>query len=143
MKSSKKTLIISWAAVLLCMIVIFVLSAQTGDESLSLSDKFIVIFGRRFSSDFVRTCAHFLEYAGLSVLVYNAFYRSFGYLRPFVSVVISAAYAVTDEVHQLFVEGRAFQITDIIIDSFGAAAGISVLTVLIFIIRKFKRRKQT
>ncbi|MBQ4604930.1 MAG: VanZ family protein, partial [Clostridia bacterium] len=65
-----------------------------------------------------------------------------GYARPFLAVVISSVYAVTDEVHQLFVEGRACQITDIIIDSIGAAAGIAVLTALIFVCRKTRRRKQ-
>lgn len=142
MKPSKKQIIISWAAVLLCMAVIFILSAQKGDESQSLSDRFIIIFGLKFSSDFVRTCAHFLEYAGLSVLIYNALHRSYGYSRPFLSVIISALYAVTDEIHQLFVEGRACQITDIITDTVGAAAGIAVLTALIFIYKKIKRRKQ-
>lgn len=142
MKSSKKNLIVSWAAVLLCMAVIFILSHQTGEESQLLSDEFIIVFGLKLTSDFVRTCAHFLEYAGLSVLFYNALYRSFGYVRPVISVLLSSIYAVTDEVHQLFVEGRAFQISDIIIDSIGAAAGVAVLTVLIVIYQKIKRRKQ-
>ncbi len=141
MKSDKKK-IVSWAAVLLCMAVIFILSAQKGEESQELSDILIVIFGIELSSDFVRTCAHFLEYAGLSVLVYNALWQTFGYARPFLAVVISSVYAVTDEVHQLFVEGRACQITDIIVDSIGAAAGIAVLTALIFVGRKIRRRKQ-
>ncbi len=141
MKSDKKK-IVSWAAVLLCMAVIFILSAQKGEESQELSDILIVIFGIELSSDFVRTCAHFLEYAGLSVLVYNALWQTCGYARPFLAVVISSVYAVTDEVHQLFVEGRACQITDIIIDSIGAAAGIAVLTALIFVCRKTRRRKQ-
>lgn len=142
MKSGKKQIIISWAAVLLCMAVIFILSAQKGDESQSLSDRLIIIFGMEVSSDFIRTCAHFLEYAGLSVLVYNALYRTLGCFRPFFSVIISALYAVADEVHQLFVEGRACQITDIITDTLGAAAGIAVLTALIFIYQHIKRRKQ-
>lgn len=142
MKPNKKIPVISWAAVLLCMAVIFILSAQKGDESQSLSDSLIIIFGLELSSDFVRTCAHFLEYAGLSVLIYNALYHSYGRFRPYLSVIISALYAVSDEVHQLFVEGRAFQITDILIDSLGAAAGVAVLTALIFIYQKFKRRKQ-
>lgn len=142
MKSSKIILIVSWAAVLLCMAVIFILSHQTGEESQLLSDEFIIVLGLKLTSDFVRTCAHFLEYAGLSVLFYNALYRSFGYVRPVISVLLSSIYAVTDEVHQLFVEGRAFQISDIIIDSIGAAAGVAVLTVLIVIYQKIKRRKQ-
>ena len=141
MKLSKKA-IISWAAVLLCMAVIFVLSAQKGGDSQSLSDSLIIIFGLELSSGFVRTCAHFLEYSGLAVLIYNALFKTCGNAKPVLSVIISSAYAVTDEIHQLFVEGRACQITDIIIDTLGAAAGIAVLTVLIIIYRKIKRRKQ-
>ena len=47
MKSSKKILIISWAAVLLCMAVIFVLSAQKGDESENLSDGLVFVSAAR------------------------------------------------------------------------------------------------
>ena len=142
MKPNKTSVILSWTAVVLAMAVIFVLSAQKGDESQSLSDGFITVLGLKFSSDFIRTCAHFLEYAGLSVLIYNALYRSFNSAKPVLSVIISSAYAVTDEIHQIFVEGRACQITDVIIDSVGAASGIAVLTALIFVYKKIKRRKQ-
>ncbi len=142
MKSGKKLTVFSWAAVFLCMAVIFVLSAQNGDESQELSDGLIFVTEFGFGSDPIRTCAHFLEYAGLSVLIYNALYHSCGYQRPVLSVVLSSVYAVTDEVHQLFVEGRACQISDMIIDSVGAAAGIAVLTVMIMIYRKIRRRKQ-
>ncbi|MBR3780829.1 MAG: VanZ family protein [Clostridia bacterium] len=141
MKPNKKA-IISWAAVLLCMAVIFILSAQKGDESQKLSDGIIVFSGLEFGSDFVRTCAHFLEYSGLAVLIYNALFQTFGHTKPILSVIMSSAYAVTDEIHQLFVEGRACQISDIIIDSAGAAAGIAALTLLIFIYKKIKRRKR-
>lgn len=141
MKSDKKV-IFSWIAVFLCMAVIFILSAQKGDDSQHLSDSLIIIFGLELSSDFVRACAHFLEYAGLAVLVYNALYRSLGVTKPVLSVGISAIYAVTDEIHQLFVEGRACQITDIIIDSVGAILGVAVLSTIIFIFRKIKRRNQ-
>ena len=141
MKPNKKA-IISWVAVLLCMAVIFILSAQKGDDSQTLSDSLIIIFGLEFSSDFIRNCAHFLEYSGLAVLIYNALFQTCGNAKPVLSVIISSAYAVTDEIHQLFVEGRACQITDIMIDTLGAAAGIAVLSVLIIIYRKIKRRKQ-
>ncbi len=142
MKPSKIKPIFSWALVILCMTVIFVLSAQKGDDSQNLSDGLIINFGLEFSSDLIRTIAHFLEYAGLSVLVYNALYQSFGCAKPVVSVVISSLYAVTDEIHQLFVEGRACQITDVIIDSAGAIIGVMGLSALIFVYKKIKRRNQ-
>ena len=137
MKSNRKIQIFSWALVLLCMAVIFILSAQTGDESQSLSDGLVT---DDLSSDFIRTCAHFLEYAGLSVLIYNALYRSYGYCRPYLTIIISSLYAVSDEVHQLFVEGRAFQISDILIDSIGAVMATAALSALIFICKKRRNR---
>lgn len=141
MKPDKKV-IFSWIAVFLCMAVIFALSAQKGDDSQNLSDSLIIIFGLEFSSDFIRTCAHFLEYAGLAVLIYNALYQSLGSAKPFLTVVISAIYAVTDEIHQLFVEGRACQITDIITDTAGAITGVAVLSTIIFVFKKISRRNQ-
>ena len=141
MKQSRKAKIISWLSVIACMAVIFIFSAQTGDESQALSDNFIIFFGLKLSVDFVRSCAHCLEYAGLALLVFNAFYRSYGHFRPYVSFLTAALYAVSDEVHQLFVEGRAFQISDIFIDSVGAAIGVAVSAAFGMIYLNYKRRR--
>lgn len=136
--NKKVKIILSWALVVACMAVIFSLSAQTAGESSEVSGWLIFIMKLNVSQDFIRTVAHFLEYAGLSVLIFNALYQSFGYQRPLVAFIISALYAVSDEIHQLFVEGRAFQISDIIVDSLGAASGILVLILLINLVSKIK-----
>ena len=90
--------------------------------------------------DIVRTVAHCLEFAGFAVLVFNALYWSYQKFRPFPAFVISALYAVSDEVHQLFVEGRAFQLKDIFIDCIGAAAGIIGAIILSKLLLMIKRR---
>ncbi len=136
--NKKAKIIISWALVIACMAVIFSLSAQTAGESSEVSGWLIFMLKLNISQDFIRTVAHFLEYAGLSVLVFNALFQTFDYQRPFVSLIISVLYAATDEIHQLFVEGRAFQISDIVVDSLGAASGIIVLILLIKLISKIK-----
>jgi VanZ family protein len=62
----------------------------------------------------------------------NAF-RSSGVkgLRGFIfSLVFCVLYAISDEVHQLFVPGRGAQVTDVMIDSFGAFVGIGVYGVI-------------
>lgn len=141
MKRRKIATVISWAAVLVCMAVIFILSAQTGTESQDLSDRVMLIFGIEVSVELVRKCAHCLEYMGLAVLVFNALYRSFGYSRPYLAIAISSAYAASDEIHQLFVEGRSGQLTDVLIDSFGAAIGVAVLSAAIIIFSKIKGRR--
>lgn len=141
MKRSKVILFLSWAAVAACMGVIFCLSAQDGVQSQSASESVGLLFNLGLSDEIVRECAHCLEFAGLAVLVFNAIYWSFGYFRPFLAFAITAAYAASDEIHQLFVEGRACQITDFFVDCLGAAVGIAVLRAAIIIFSKIKRRR--
>ena len=38
--------------------------------------------------------------------------------------VIGTLYAVSDEIHQLFVEGRSCEVRDMLLDSVGVAAGV-------------------
>lgn len=136
--NKKAKIVISWTLVIICMAVIFSLSAQTAGESSEVSGQLIFMMKLNISQDFIRTVAHFLEYTGLAVLIFNALYQTFGYQRPFVALIVSSLYAVSDEIHQLFVEGRAFQISDIVIDSLGAAGGITVLILLIKLVSKIK-----
>lgn len=53
--------------------------------------------------------------------------------------VIASAYAATDEFHQLFVPGRSGQISDVMLDSAGALAGVAVFV----LIRRVIGRGQT
>ena len=46
------------------------------------------------------------------------------------------AYAVTDELHQLFVPGRAGMISDVLIDSLGVLFGCFLIYALFRIFRK-------
>lgn len=50
------------------------------------------------------------------------------------ALAISAAYAATDEFHQLFVLGRACRFSDVLIDSAGAGVGIFAVLFIIRII---------
>lgn len=141
MKKKHFIIIISWAAVLACMGIIFFLSAQDGGESSDTSSWLWQLLKLPVSESFLRTAAHFLEFTGLAVLVFNALYRTFGYIRPYLSFAVSSAYAATDEFHQLFVDGRACTLSDWLVDSLGAASGIIVLCVFVFICSKIKRRR--
>ena len=48
---------------------------------------------------------------------------------------------MTDEIHQIFVPGRAFQVTDILVDSAGALLGIGVFCLLTLIVVKLRKTK--
>ena len=136
MKKRPFIITISWIAVIACMGIIFFLSAQDGSESSDTSSWLWQLLKLPVSEAFLRTAAHFLEFTGLAVLIFNALYQTFGKIKPYVSFAVASAYAATDEIHQLFVEGRACTLSDWLIDSFGAICGIAFICILIFIKRR-------
>ncbi len=141
MKKRPFLIIISWASVAVCMGIIFYLSAQNGTESGDTSSWLLLLLKLPISESVLRTAAHFLEFTGLAVLVFNALYQTCSKTKPFLSFAIASAYAATDEFHQLFVEERACSFFDWFIDSLGAASGIAVLCLIIYIFSNFKRRR--
>lgn len=50
--------------------------------------------------------------------------------------VVTTAYAATDEMHQLFVPGRSGQVSDVLLDSAGAMAGLAVLGGIRFLVQR-------
>jgi len=99
-----------WLPPLVLMAVIFAVSAQPGlNSGLGLIDH----IGRKI--------IHFSEYALLCFLWWRAL-RSVTNERRAVllAFVLASAYAVTDEFHQTFVEGRHGTPVDWLIDSAGA-----------------------
>ena len=90
----------------------------------------------------VRKCAHFTEYALLGLMIRLCLESWFGH-RVKKSSSLSLAglcmgilYACSDEFHQLMIEGRSGQWTDVTVDGSGALLGILLGTVLIKCIRR-------
>ena len=82
----------------------------------------------------VRKAAHITEYAVLAAAVFFALYFWTNKKRVlyFSTVVFCIFYAVTDEIHQLFVKGRSGRISDVLID----AVGVLIATGLIYLIKE-------
>mgnify|MGYP003939114351 FL=1 len=126
------------------MMLIFFLSAQSAVESSALSTKVTeLILGLinrvvpAFSSSMtdyaylnrvIRKLAHFLLYLVLGLLTTRALRKNgITGMKPLVlAVIICALYAVTDELHQMFVPGRSSQISDVILDTVGGLAGATL-----------------
>lgn len=78
----------------------------------------------------VRKCAHFSEYTLLGFVLRLCLESWFGQKKgrdrtlTAVSWFAGAMYACTDELHQLRIDGRAGQWTDVAIDSGGVLAGV-------------------
>src|SRR5690625_3729616 len=134
---------VSWVLVFVWMGVIFYFSHQTASESSELSSgvmnvilniiSFIspVDISKDFLHFLVRKGALFSVYFVLGVLIIHALFRRVHWKRDVIfATTISILYAISDEVHQLFIPGRSGEVRDVFIDSGGAIVGI-ILYVLI------------
>ena len=151
-------LLVSW------MVLIFFMSAQPAVESSKTSHKFVNEIIELIYDDFeeltikqqesitntitlvVRKTAHFLEYfiLGLFASLFAAtFSKAKGGLKFTLAAVFSVLYAVSDEVHQHFVPGRACRALDIGIDSLGIVCAVVLVALIVYVIgrRKSGERK--
>lgn len=143
----KRSSTIAGVLALLWMCVIFAFSAQEKEESSAVSEAFSyrVISSSRFLfhldldeeelrriaaaiENGVRKTAHMTEFGILSVLIYvwlgGRCLKDAG--RAFWAIFLAALYAAGDEIHQLFVPGRAGMFGDVMIDSAGALLGVVI-----------------
>ena len=90
---------------------------------------------------FIRKTAHFTEYAllgGLLMLDMNIVLEKASAAFAGLAWMLGTLFAASDEWHQTFVEGRSGQVTDVILDSLGVAAGVLIVCI---IARTANRRK--
>jgi VanZ family protein len=74
--------------------------------------------GLGFWDEVLRKLAHVAEYAVLGALLV----RAVGHAVP--AFALGVAYAISDEIHQSFVEGRRGAPLDVLIDAAGVTAGV-------------------
>ena len=73
----------------------------------------------------IKKGAHFLAYALLAVLAFRVTREG---PRPyFLAFLVAVIYAISDEIHQLFVEGRHGTAVDVAIDSLGALTALLLI----------------
>ena len=129
------------------MAFIFCLSSQNADESSETSGSLIASFAEIFYPGFAeltgeeqeqvigsfqfitRKTAHFSIYGVLGFLSFLTFvsYRRLRLIsRLSLSAAVCLAYAISDEIHQLFVAGRSCELRDVCIDFCGALLAITV-----------------
>lgn len=160
--SSRKQRIVAAIPMLIVMILIFLFSAKTAVESdgssLPVAETILKlyqsIFGNlgeeaynaalRVSNVLVRKAAHITEFGVLAVCTSYYFHvcrlrrrRGIGY-----AVALSVVYAITDEIHQLFVPGRSGRVTDVLIDSIGCLLGVLFFSFLQYVIKNRKLKRE-
>lgn len=126
---------------LFIMGVIFIFSAQPGEESCEVSNSVADLFVRIGFYWNIRKCAHVFLYFCLGVsgsLLFSECLSAQNRWRPINTAMCSAAfcflYSCLDEWHQTFVDGRAGKLADVGVDAIGFVAGILVILIVKFFI---------
>ena len=152
---------VTWLLTVALMVTIFCFSHQEAAESQQTSESFtqkvlstVSAFNElpEIKQDqivesvqfFVRKTAHFSIFASLGALMLSAMYLTFNAKRLWLySYLVSTLYAVSDEIHQHFISGRACMVGDMVLDSMGVMAGILVVMIIrtLYIIRRNKKTK--
>ncbi len=139
------------------MVFIFIFSCENADKSSDTSgtivDLIINIFYKNFNdmtlaeqteildliSHIIRKTAHFVIYAALGFFVFLTSGHKRMFCRETLWVLLFCGlYAVSDEIHQYFVPGRACMIRDMLLDTCGSITGI---TASFLLVKLFHRKK--
>ena len=138
--------------VVIWMIVVFEFSSESadisGNTSLNVTRKIAqVIISKDLTEEqknenievldsVIRKVAHFTLYTigGFLGLLYINIYEIDDKKKIGYSVIAGFVYSVSDEIHQIFVPGRAGMITGVIIDTMGVATGVCVCLLIIKVI---------
>lgn len=154
--------IIFLIAFIMMALIIFMFSNQDGDESKTTSKGFtkeVVDVApptknleeekkQELVEDMqptIRKMAHFTIYTLFGIFLFN-FFRTFTWTAKkqiALTLIIGAIYAISDEIHQFFSDGRSPLIKDVIIDSFGVLFGITIVLGMTKLIKKVKKNDRT
>lgn len=152
MRNRNKILIYS-VFTLAIMIAIFMFSGQNGEQSVDMSNSFLVtiigrilekilppLTGNGFEAD-IREYAHMFEFGCLGIsmsLLCREIIRKRRWLAFVVSELGCFLYACTDEFHQTFVPGRVGTFADVGVD----AVGFTIAVILVAIVEASVHIKQ-
>lgn len=133
--------------------IMFYLSSQNGMQSRRLSRGILKAFSNLavpdsvknsfqevINADFLfRKTAHFFEYFILALLIYFLLIGLKVSIRKsrIITMIGCSLFAITDELHQVFVNGRSALATDLFIDIMGSISAL----LLIYVILNRKRKQ--
>lgn len=138
---------VKFGLLLLWMAVIFYLSSQEANDSTATTNFVLDILYKGYClliknpldiNNFaimlfkpVRKIAHLSEFAILGILVYLVVKEYNNKHTIIIATALSLVYAISDEIHQIFVPGRACTLIDVLIDLSGAVIGILIIHLLL------------
>lgn len=132
----KKRTILFLILTLVWMCIVFAFSAETADVSKQtsmnllnhLTDFFDVnITNREVVEGLLRSFAHFTLFLFGGMFSYALFLMVLPKHKCLCTFVFGIGYALLDEIHQIFVPGRAFEVKDIAVDFCGFFIGMCIV----------------
>ena len=144
--------------IILWMLVIFNFSNQKGSSSSGLSDKIIIKIAEIITQEklnepekekittkyrfIIRKTTHFITYfiLGILTIVLITDLYNFNKITFFSTILFNFLYACSDEIHQLFINGRNGSFSDVILDTVGALTSISLVFLINYINRRIKTK---
>ena len=141
----RASLVIWLSLTLLVAITIFLFSSQPAEVSNETSKgalrKLLELFLGESTEDLIRQynhplrkAAHFTLYAMLGFSLTGVFQHQRRLHKMPAAIFVSAAFAALDELHQHFVEGRGPQLSDVLLDTAGAATGAILMGLILWLI---------
>lgn len=128
--------IISYILLFVWLILIFLLSNQSGNISSSNSQA--VLYHLNMNENAInivhgplREFMHGFEYFILAILIVNLLKQYKMDNIIIISLMLCFIYSTTDEIHQLFVIGRSFEYKDVLYDFIGSFLGTIISNKLI------------
>lgn len=138
-----KSFLSRWLPVLLWAAVIFIASANSNPYKVLparwIEPCFSTEAGSPSCAELLGRVFHTGEYAILAILISRAliWHRNLRFSNLLFVLGLVELFALSDEIHQLYVPGRAFQLLDLALDLLGGGVGL----MLYVLIRKYLQQK--
>ena len=122
------------------LIIIFLFSSENAEKSTKTSDGFINSITNILNIEkpkdkekvghIVRKIAHFTEYFILGLILFLNLRLYPIDNKLIIGIILCMIYASSDEIHQIFVDGREAKILDVLIDTLGSATSLIILSLI-------------
>lgn len=145
--------LLPWIGFIAVSLFIFLLSSDTADTSNALSKSVAShilnllgidadVYTVASFNHFLRKAAHFSLFLIMGMFVYSISAMNIKHLplRICLSEAVGVLFAVLDEVHQIFVAGRAAQISDVLIDVCGYTLGAIIVNLAVKTVSYIRRK---
>lgn len=134
-------------------IIIFSFSSQNGEESTGISYKVTTAIANVLNieekenfiekwNQIIRKLAHFSIYTSLGIwsMAFASTFKINDTKRLIGTSIWGIIYAITDEVHQLFTNGRNGSVMDVLIDSLGIIFGACIVLFITILQQKNSKK---